>query len=453
MKHLLFALCLALLLSSNAIVAGGMQGLRAIPDKAATLVGKVKQTGNKALMIAGLLVAACSITGCGDQMKAGKTMDMVTSSEPEETLTLAMPYNMFLPHALRGAELAVEQINATGGVSNTAIKLLSKNHYGAASSAYEIVEYDFITEAEVQAQVIIGPSTSYVAEVIDELAQTYRLPMLPVGATSPGVTAAGDYVFLPSFTDDVQGLALAMFAADDLGAKTAAVFTLEGYIDSESLGDAFTAAFTASGGEVVAHVEYPIYSGLGNYAYFTTQLNKKIPAVVEAKPEVIFVPGYVYDSLSIVKLVRKAGIDAIIIGGAGWDTGDIARYSRGLVEGAFFSAHFTADDPNLHDDGKQFVADYVAKYEEEPNSLAAVGFNAVQMATEAARLAAMQIGSSPAELSGTDIRNALVTIKDSRDYDGVIPSRGFDANRHLLHDGVVIKTIRDGKAVYFKTIK
>ena len=454
MKCLLLALCLALLLSSNAVVAGsGVRGLRVIPDKAATLVSKAKQKGDKVLVIASLFIAACGFPGCGDQRQAGKAMDMVTSSEPEEFFTLAMPYNMYLPHTLRGAELAVEQINAAGGVSNTAVKLLSKNHYGAASIAYESVEYDFIAEAEVRAQVIIGPSTSYVAEVIDELAQSYRLPMLAAGATSPGVTAAGDYVFLPSFTDDEQGLALAMFAADDLGAKTAAVFTLENYIDSESLGDAFTAAFTASGGKVVAHVEYPVYYGLGNYAYFIAQLSKKIPAVVEAKPDLIFVPGYVYDALSIVRLVRKAGIEAVILGGAGWDTADIARYGRELVEGSFFAAHFTADDPNLNDNGKQFVADYVAKYEEEPNSLAAVGFNAVNLATEAARRAAMQTGNSPAELSGTDVRNALVTIEDYRDYGGVTPSKGFDADRHLIDNDVTIKIIRNGEAVYFKTIK
>ena len=458
MKYLLLALCLASLLFSNAVVAGNvmqrMLARTAVPDKAATLVSKVKQTGSKVLVIASLFAAACGLTGCSDQMQASKAVDTVISEpEPEEFLTFAMPYNIFLPHSLRGAGLAVEQINAAGGVNNTAIKLLSRNHYGAASLAYEIVERDFIVDAEHQAQAIIGPSTSYVAEVIDELAQTYRLPMLAVGATSPGVTAAGEYVFLPSFTDEKQGLALAIFAADDLGAKTAAVFTLENYIDSESLGNAFTDAFTASGGKVVASIEYPYYQGLGNYAYFIAQLRKKIPAVVETNPDVIVVPGFVYDAIYIAQLLRVAGVKTVILGGAGWDTGAIARYGRGAVEGSFFSAHFAADDPNLTDEGKQFVADYVAKYEEEPKSLAAVGFNAVNLAAEAARRAAMKTGNSPAELSGTEIRDELFTIKDSSDYDGVTDSRGFDAKRHLLQNGVVIKTIKNSRAVYFKTIK
>ena len=455
MKCLLFALSLALLLSSNTVVANvGMQGLRVTPSKAAMLFSKAKQTGGKVLVAASLFAATCGIiTGCSDQMQAGKAMDMVTSSEPEEFLTLAMPYSNYMPYTLRGAELAVEQINAAGGINNTPINLLSRNHYSSASAAYENVEYGFIVEAEVPAQVIIGPSTSYVAEVLDELAQAYRLPMIAVGPTSPGVTAAGDYVFLSSSADDKQGLALAMFAADELGAKTAAVLTLENFIDSESLGDAFTAAFTAAGGKIVAHVEYPSYYGLGNYAYFIAQLSKKIPAVVAAKPEVIFIPGLLYDSLSIAKLVKEADTDAVLLGGAGWDIGNIARYGREYVEGAYFSVHFTADDPNLNDNGKQFVADYAAKYEEEPNSLAALAFNAVNLAKEAARRATMQTGNSPAELSGTDIRDALVTIKDYRDYGGVMHSKGFNADRHLIQDGVIIKFIEDGEAKYFTTIE
>ena len=453
-KEFIFALCLAILLSSSAAAASGGRGLLArtgLANEAMSLVDKVKLVGGQALVLLNLLAVACGVTGCSDQMQAGKAVDMIESSEPEVFFNIGLSYNArAVAQPAMGAQLAVKHINDAGGINGTAIMLLGRNNYGAGGFAYANVERDFIY-GETRAQAIIGPTSSSLAEVVDEIAQTHRIPLLLAGATSDGVTAAGDYIFLSSFTDEEQGSALAQLAVNDLEAKTAAVLVRKNYLDSESLGTAFATAFTALGGEVVARFDYPDYSGeaIGSFDYITAQLRQRMDKVAELQPHVVFVPGGVHDSSLALKTGREAGVEAVFLGGASWDTEHLLMFAGEAAEGAYFSAHFAADDPNLSYKGKQFVADYTAEFDAEPSSLAALAFDSTYLIAEAAMRAVKKTGKHPSALSGADIRDELAATTN---YERATNIMSFNANRHPQKRGVIIKTVHDGKIVYVKTI-
>jgi branched-chain amino acid transport system substrate-binding protein len=181
-------------------------------------------------------------------------------------------------HSLNGAEMAERKLNAEGGVHGTPIKVIARGNITSNEHAAEIAEA-LIAEG---ISAIIGPNLSRYAVPIGEVAQQHEIPMVTTTATNPTVTAAGDFVFMSAFTDDFQGKVMARFAAQDLGAKTAAVLTRSESLYSGGLSQTFIDNFTASGGEVV---------GAEFYARGDTDFTALLTTIAESAPDVFFSAG------------------------------------------------------------------------------------------------------------------------------------------------------------------
>ena len=95
---------------------------------------------------------------------------------------------------------------------------------------------------------LIGPNRSSHAIEVGAVAQRHGVPMITTAATNPGVTAAGDLVFMAAFTDQFQGRVTAEFAAGTLGMTSAAVLTERGNVYSEGIGRRAVSTPTPCGG-------------------------------------------------------------------------------------------------------------------------------------------------------------------------------------------------------------
>ena len=165
--------------------------------------------------------------------------------------------------------VAAAQINSAGGINGRTIVLFPRDNERSGGVTYNVTE-ELILAQKVHA--LVGPTFSTLAEVGDELAQRYGVPVVTIGSTNPGVTDEGDMIFLAAFTDSFQGFVMAKLATEELGANTAAVLYYDADVYSEGLAETFTNSFESMGGDVVASVAYPPYNDVAEFDSFVLQL-------------------------------------------------------------------------------------------------------------------------------------------------------------------------------------
>ena len=152
-----------------------------------------------------------------------------------------------------GAALAVDEVNARGGLLGRPVELVSEVGIEEAAVAAQVAERMIVTDEVVA---IIGPNRSTHAVEVGPVAQRRGVPMVTTAATNPSVTEAGDLVFMAAYTDRFQGGVMARFASETLGVSTAAFLTERGDVYAEGIAEFFARSFHELGGTVVAEEFY-----------------------------------------------------------------------------------------------------------------------------------------------------------------------------------------------------
>jgi branched-chain amino acid transport system substrate-binding protein len=322
--------------------------------------------------------------------------------------------------ALNGIRMAVEEANAAGGVTGRRVELLTEDTR-SDPGVTEAVVRRFAQEARVHA--LVGEVVSSRSLAAARVAQEERVPMITPSATSPEVTAQGDYVFRSCYTDPFQGAALARFAATSLHARRAAVLLDPAQRYSVELARFIRAAFERQGGEVVTEQEYR-----EGAADFSAQLAE----VAAANPDVVFIPGYYFEAGQLARQARELGIGAPLVGGDGWDSPRLYEIGGPALSGDFFSTHFSAEDPDPQ--VQRFVSDYRRLFNSTPDSFAATAYDATRILLDAAARARA--------LDRAAIRDALA---ETRNFPGVTGTVTFNADRNALKPVVIVRIGDFGK--------
>jgi branched-chain amino acid transport system substrate-binding protein len=329
---------------------------------------------------------------------------------------LTGPEATFAISGRNGARLAIDEINRAGGVLGKKLDLLSEDDRNEASEAASAVS-KLITRNHVVA--LIGENASSRTLAAAPIAQTYQVPMVSPTSTNVDVTKKGDYIFRVCFIDPSQGKALALFARQNLKAATASILIDAKSDYSVGLADAFKAQFTAQGGRVLSEIKY---------AEGDSDFNAQLTSIRAEKPDVLFVPGYYTDAGLIARQARGLGITATLLGGDGWDSPKLAEIGGAAVEGAYFSNHYSVDDPSPT--VRSFVDAYRKAYGVVPDSIAATSYDAARVIVDAIRRA----GST----EGKRVRDALAS---TRDFPGVTGTITMDADRNPTKLPVVLKVV------------
>ena len=318
---------------------------------------------------------------------------------------LTGPEATFALSGRKGSRLAIDEINRAGGVLGKRLELLVEDDHNDPSEAASAVS-KLITRNHVVA--LIGENASSRSLAAAPIAQSYQVPMVSPSSTNVEVTKKGDYIFRVCFIDPNQGKALALFARRHLKAATAAVLVDAKSDYSVGLAQAFGEHFTKEGGRIVAVVKY---------AEGDSDFSAQLTSIRPEQPDVLFIPGYYTDAGLIARQAKALGIAATLLGADGWDSPKLAEIGGTAVEGSYFSNHYSLDDPSPS--VQKFVSAYKKTYGVDPDSIAALSYDAARLIADAVRRA----GST----EGKRVRDALAATNGFTGVTGVIT---MDADRN-----------------------
>ncbi|GAB4467225.1 MAG: ABC transporter substrate-binding protein [Armatimonadaceae bacterium] len=328
-----------------------------------------------------------------------------------------------------GVRLAMDQINAAGGVLDKQIKVDTQDDQSKPDEAKTVVT-NFASNPEIVA--VIGEIASTRSKNAAPVMQKAGIPMITPSSTNPEITEIGDYIFRVCFIDPFQGLVMAKFAREDLKAQKVGIMRDPSSDYSVGLADVFAKEFQSMGGTIIADLSFN-----SKDSDFRSQLSKMKDA------DAIFVPGY-YDHVgTIAQQARELGIKAPLLGGDGWDSPDLVKGAGGpggALEGSYFSNHYSKEDQSER--VQKFIKEYGEKYNgKTPSGLAALGYDAMMVLADAIKRA----GST----DRAAIRDAIAQTKD---FPGVTGNITIDENRNANKPAVVLQ-IEGDKFVYKKTIE
>lgn len=337
--------------------------------------------------------------------------------------------------------LAVDERNAAGGVHGYKVDVIVKDDASKNEEAATVVQL-LVNQEQVVA--VLGEVASGRSIPGGQVCQNAKVPMLSPSSTNPKVTQVGDYIFRACFLDDYQGYMLAKFATETLKAKTIVILQAKDQEYSTGLAQFVKLEFEQRGGRVQEILSYQ--SGDKN---FRSQLTR----VVRSKPDVLVVTGYYTEGGLIAKQAREQGITQPLLAGDGWDSGNLLDVGKEAVEGAYYVVHapIASDDPRI----KGFVTKYQDRFKKQPDSLAALAYDAAQMMLDAMDRAgdpatfeqqartALGAGASDdavkteaRKLYSKAIRDALATTKD---FDGLSGKITMGPDRNPVKAGTLIK--------------
>lgn len=332
-----------------------------------------------------------------------------------------------------GIRLAIDEINAKGGLNGRPLKVITYDDKGESREAGNAVQR-LVTSDKVVA--VLGEVASTLSLAGGQVCQQYGVPMISPSSTNPRVTIGRDMVFRVCFIDPFQGYVGAKFAKDSLKATKAAVLFDQTQAYSKGLRDEFEKHFKKMGGEIVADQPYN-----GGDNDFSAQLSN----VRSSGAEIIYVPGYYTEVANIALQARKLGIKAPLLGGDGWDSEQLTKIGGEAIEGCYYSNHYAPDQAS--DVVKEFVKKYGEKFKDAqgqpqiPDGLAALGYDAAYVLFDAMKHAK--------SLEGQDLRAAIAATKD---FKGVTGSISMDKNRDAKKAAVMVE-IKGGKPVWRATIE
>jgi branched-chain amino acid transport system substrate-binding protein len=274
--------------------------------------------------------------------------------------------------ALNGAQLAVDQANAEGGIDGEPIELVVYDDQASPKEAVPIAQK--LVEKDQVSAAISGSysgSTRAAAGVFQEAG----VPYIAAYAVHPDITRAGDYVFRTSFVGEVQGRAGAKLVGDILGAKKVSVITLKNDF-GKSLAAGFKQAAADYGIGIVAEYEYSIKD---------RQFGPIVSKVKSDNPDAIYASGYFFTAGPLVSQLRAAGITVPVIGQEGYDSQKFIEIAGAAAEGIIITTSLDRDSNSI--ETETFIREFEKKTGQMSDMVAASAHTAVKVVVAAMRKA------------------------------------------------------------------
>lgn len=315
----------------------------------------------------------------------------------------------------RGIDLAVDEINRTGGIDGVPLRVLVRDDRASGADAARIAG-EFAANRDILA--VIGNAGSGTEVSAAHVYDGGRIPAVATTPTSPDITGVSRWVFRMATSDSVNGVALARFAsslADSLHRPVRAAVLYHNDAYGRGLADAFLHNFK---GDVLS--TDPIGGD--------TDVEPYITYYRAHSPDVVFVASDEDIGIKVLREARRQNLAATFLGGDGWQ-GVVADRAS---EGAFIGTQFTAqsNSPAV----RQFAAKFRAKYGIVPDAHAALAYDATRLIASALRSGAT---------TRTKVRDYLASLDRSTAYEGLSGPTWF-VGTDPAGDTFRITRVRDG---------
>lgn len=327
----------------------------------------------------------------------------------------AAPYGK---EALNAINLAVEQINATGGVNGRPLQLHVEDDKGTVKDGVAALN-KLLAECP-EMQVFIGGAFSQIASGQIPICERRGIILFSPFASNPELSKPGDCFFRCWPSDTAEGREMALYARKHLGIETVALFTSSSDY-GRGLKAVFEKAFIEAGGRITVADEFR-----EGDTDFRTQLTK----IKTSDPQAVYMVGWYKEYAQILRQAKDLGLNAQFLSCVTFNKPELLEIAGDAAEGVIFSepAYSPQDQTPVVAD---FVAAYKKKFDAEPGTYAAHGYDGVRIVA-----AAMQSGTS-----AEAIKNALYDIKG---FPGVTGRTTFDENGDVQKP-VQFRQVKGGK--------
>lgn len=371
------------------------------------------------IMIMALLLSAV-LTGCssGSQDKEPDTIKIGVASP------FTGDYAQFGDYTKDGVELAVEEINATGGVLGKPVEIVYGDDKGDSKEAVSVAQ-KFASDKNIVG--IVGHFFSGATLAAGPIYQQNKIPTIAMASTNPEVANIGDYVYRINVGDNYQGSELAEILKEEGYNKVSVIYDNSDY--GKGVSDVFTKSFTDLGGEVLFN---ETYLG-GQDKDFSLILTK----IKNSDTEVIVLVSYYTEASLIIQQARNLGIKAPFYASDSLYTDDFLTLAGEAAEGTHVVCYFHESDPS--EAAQEFVKKFEAKYNKKVDSWSPYVYDAMKVMADAINRA----GST----DGTAIRDAIAATADFQGATGVT---NFQGAREPVGKDLIILIVKDGKYVIEK---
>ena len=297
----------------------------------------------------------------------------------------------------QGAQIAVDEINALGGMQ-IELNCQDDEHDPEMSvNAYNTL-WDW------GAQMIIGTVTTSPCIAVAAEAYNDRMFMLTPSASSLDVIKDKDNVYQVCFTDPAMGTASAQYIYDHKLATKVAVI----YNNADAYSTGCYQTFEAKAKELGIEI-----STVATFNNDTTDFSVQVTSVKESGAELVFLPMYYTPASMILKTADSMGYKPVFFGVDGMD-GILTQegFDKKLAEGVMLLTPFNADSKD--EKTQAFVKKYQDKFGEVPNQFAADGYDCIYAYKQA-----LEAAKATPDMSASDLCDAMIKQFSSMTFDGL----------------------------------
>jgi len=335
-------------------------------------------------------------------------------------LELTGPLARLGENARRGIELAVEEIN-TANKENEKIVLVieddkSDPKEGVSAFRKLINTYHF--------PIIIGATGSSIVMSCAPIANENKTVLFSVGATSPLITNAGDYIFRNRLSGALEVKAMADFAAKKLNIKKIALL----YINTDygtGNKDVFIEAYKKVDGEVIL---------AEGFDQGETDFKSILTKVKQLNIEGVYIIA-VGENGYILRQAREMGINTQFLSTVGIEGPELWKIAGNAANGVIFTVQ--KFDASSSQKAEHFSNNYLSKYGEGPDLFSALGYDAIYIVSKVV---------NEDGYNSDSIKKGLYNLCN---FQGVIGNVSFDKNGDIQSE-VMMKIAKDGKFVPYQ---
>lgn len=375
-----------------------------------------------------LLTALAAIMGlsllAGCDESAGAQVHLGDSVKIGVNLELSGRYAGLGDQSLKGAQLAVTQINDAGGVLGKPIGLVVLDNLSDGGKAVAL-STTLMTKEKVLA--VLGPASNPLFTYTNTVAARQEIAQVTVAGCAQATIldtegAVYPYSFRPCAGELAMGSAMANFASQNLAASQALVLKVADAVYATDHASGFTTAFTEAGGQVVGTEDFA--AGEGDFTRFV--------AAAETA-DVVFISGPPVEGGLIINTLRAAGVSVPVIGTNLFDsTALVEAAGAETLNDVYYPVRYSQHDTS-NPKAAAFAEAFRAAYEgAEPTIDAALAYDSMLLIADAIQRAA--------EPTGVAVRDALAS---SSAVAGASGSLSMGPGHEPLNDTLVIK-LADG---------
>ena len=338
-----------------------------------------------------MLVAAMAVTaltGCGSNSGSSskKDADKYYIGGIGPTTGATAIYGTAVKN---GAQIAVDEINAAGGINGKQIEYRFEDDQNDAEKSVNA----YNTLKDWGMQMLVGTTTTSPCIAVAGKTASDNMFQITPSASAPAVLSSGNgNIFQVCFTDPNQGIASAQYIAENKLAKKIGIIYDSSDVYSSGIEEKFEAEAKDKGLQIVSKAAFTADSKTD----FGTQLQK----AKDAGADLLFLPIYYQEASIILKQADTMGYKPKFFGVDGMDgILTVENFDTKLAEDVMLLTPFAAD---AKDKAVQNFKTYKEKYKDTPNQFAADSYDAVY-----ALKAAIEESKATTDMSASDMCDAL----------------------------------------------